>query len=303
MPSPSSLFFSAPDGLKLHAIDAGPRGGARLPLVCLHGLARTVEDFRELIEALASGDAPRRVLALDLRGRGLSARDPNPDNYSVPVELGDVLALLDVAGVERAVFVGTSRGGILSMAMGAARPRAVAGAVLNDVGPVIEMAGLLRIKNYVGRMPKPADYAEAAGLLRAAMGNQFPAFEPADWEDYARRTWQETERGLELRYDPALSRALAVLDAGDPLPVLWPQFDALAHAPMMVIRGKYSDLLSPETVAAMRARRPDLAVLEVTGQGHAPVLTDERTIEPIRKFATKCDSKAVGEVHLVESEN
>jgi pimeloyl-ACP methyl ester carboxylesterase len=289
-PSPASFFFSAPDGLKLHALDAGPRDNARLPVVCLPGLARTVEDFRELIEALSHGDAPRRVLALDLRGRGLSARDPNPDNYSVPVELGDVLALLDVAGIARAVFVGTSRGGILTMAMGAARPRAVAGAVLNDVGPVIEMAGVLRIKNYVGRMPKPADYAEAVRLLRGVMGNQFPGFEPADWDSYARRTWRETESGLELRYDPALSRALAALDAGDPLPALWPQFDALARVPMLVIRGKYSDLLSPETVAAMRARRPDLAVLEVIGQGHAPVLTDERTIGPIREFVERCDA-------------
>lgn len=292
MPAPASLFFSAPDGLRLHALDAGPRGGARLPVVCLHGLARTAEDFRELIEALAfDSERPRRVLALDLRGRGLSARDPNPDNYSVPVELGDVLALLDVAGISRAVFVGTSRGGILTMAMGAARPRAVAGVVLNDVGPVIEMAGLLRIKNYVGRMPKPADYDDAAALLRAAIGNQFPGFEPADWVNYARRTWQETESGLELRYDPALSRTLAALDAGEPLPVLWPQFDALAHAPIMVIRGKYSDLLAPETVTAMRARRPDLEVLEVLGQGHAPVLTDERTIEPIRAFVRRCDDQ------------
>ncbi|MCC6948317.1 MAG: alpha/beta hydrolase [Bradyrhizobiaceae bacterium] len=290
MPSPTSIFFPAPDGLQLHALDAGPRDSGRLPVVCLHGLARTVEDFRELIEALAFGAAPRRVLALDLRGRGRSARDPNPDNYSVAVELGDVLALLDAFAVERAVFVGTSRGGILTMAMALARPQAVAGGVLNDVGPVIEMAGILRIKDYVGRMPKPADYAEAAALLRGVMGSQFPAFGPADWERYARRTWQNSEQGgLELRYDPALSRVLAGVNAAEPLPVLWPQFDALGHAPVMVIRGEHSDLLSSATVAEMRARRPDLSMLEIAGQGHAPVLTDERTIGPIARFVEECD--------------
>lgn len=291
MPSITSLFFSASDGLTLHALAAGPRTAPRLPVICLPGLARTSEDFRELIEALAfDAERPRRVLALDARGRGRSARDPNPANYSVPVELGDVLSLLDANGIGRAVFVGTSRGGILAMAMGAVRPRALAGAVLNDIGPVIDMAGILRIKRYVGRLPTPANYEEAAGLMRAAMGSQFPSFEAADWESYARRTWQDAAGGgLELRYDPALSRTLADIDPGEPLPVLWPQFASLAHAPLMAIRGEHSDLLSPATLAEMRSQRPGLEVLEIAGQGHAPVLTDERTIGPIKQFVARCD--------------
>src|SRR5690606_1721274 len=175
-----SFHFAASDGLRLHALAAGPAQAPRLPVICLPGLARTAEDFRALIERLAfDATRPRRVLALDSRGRGLSARDPNPENYSVPVELGDVLALLAATGIERAVFVGTSRGGILTMVMGAVRPAVVAGAVLNDIGPVIEMAGLLRIKGYVGRLPSPRDYSEATQLLRAAMGNQFPGWSEA----------------------------------------------------------------------------------------------------------------------------
>ena len=291
----SSRYFSAPDGLRLHVLEAGPRDGDRLPAICLPGLARTAEDFRELIEALAfDRDNPRRVLALDSRGRGLSAHDPDPVNYSVPVELGDVLALLDAHGIGRAVFIGTSRGGILTMSLGAARPRAIAGAVLNDIGPVLEMTGLLRIKSYVGRLPKPANHAEAIELLRAVMGSQFPALDAAAWDLYVRRTWREVEgQGLVPWYDVAISKTLETIDPGERPAPLWPQFDALAHAPIMVVRGEHTDLLSRETVAAMRARRPDLEFVEIPGQGHAPLLTGPETIAPIVKFAARCDSQIV----------
>jgi pimeloyl-ACP methyl ester carboxylesterase len=288
----SSYFFSAPDGLKLHALAAGPRTSRWLPVVCLPGIARTSEDFREAIEALAfDPERPRRVLALDSRGRGLSARDPNPANYSVPVELGDVLALLDANALERAIFIGTSRGGILTMTMAMARPRAIAGAALNDIGPVIEMAGLLRIQGYVGKLPKPASYEDAIRIMRPVMAAQFPGFSDADWLRYVRRTFQEAAGGgLELRYDPAISHALATVDATVPQPTLWPLFDALPRVPLMVIRGEHSDLLSRATVAEMQARRPDLEAVEVAGQGHAPMLTDGSTLGPIVRFAARCDA-------------
>jgi pimeloyl-ACP methyl ester carboxylesterase len=205
------------------------------------------------------------------------------------VELGDVLALLDILDIGSAIFIGTSRGGILAMAMGAARPRAIAGAILNDIGPVIEMAGLLRIKSYVGRMPQPRDFTDAAGLLRKIMGGQFPAWDEATWDLYARRTWQESGRGLIPLYDPALSQALANVDPGEPAPVLWPHFDALADVPLMVLRGEHSDILSRTTIEAMRRRRKDLEAIEIAGQGHAPELSGDDTIAPIRAFADRCD--------------
>jgi pimeloyl-ACP methyl ester carboxylesterase len=287
----SSYFFSAPDGLKLHALVAGPRTGPQLPAICLPGIARTAEDFREVIEVLAFDPVrPRRVLALDSRGRGLSARDPNPANYSVPVELGDVLALLDVNAIERAIFIGTSRGGILTMTMTMARPRSIAGAVLNDIGPIIDLTGLLRIKSYVGKLPKPTSYEDAVRIVGPVLAAQFPGFAHTDWLRYVRRTFQESPGGgLEPRYDPAISLALAAMDSNVPPPPLWAQFDALPDVPLMVIRGEHSDLLSRATVAEMRARRPALEVVEVAGQGHAPMLTDATTLEPIARFAAKCD--------------
>ena len=284
------LYFSAPDGLRLHVLAAGPRNGARLPAVCLPGLARTCEDFRELVTALAEdAENPRRVLALDSRGRGKSERDPDPAKYSVPVEIGDLLAVLAAAGVERAVFVGTSRGGILTMTLSAVRPAAIAGAVLNDIGPVLDMAGLLRIKGYVGKLPKPSSMEDAATVLRRALGSQFPGLLDDEWQLYAQRTFVETSNGVEANYDPKISAAIANIDPSAPPPEMWPQFDGLVHAPLMLIRGQHSDLLSPETTKAMQARRPDLELVEVLGQGHAPLLADRFTIARISAFAARCD--------------
>jgi pimeloyl-ACP methyl ester carboxylesterase len=292
MSSISSSYFTAPDGLKLHALAAGPRTGPWLPVICLPGIARTSEDFREVIEALAfNPERPRRVLALDSRGRGLSARDPSPANYSVAVELGDVLALLDGNAIERAIFIGTSRGGILTMTMSMARPRSIAGAVLNDIGPVIEMTGLLRIKSYVGKLPRPTSYEDAVRIIRPVLAAQFPGFTDADWLRYVRRTFQEAPGGLELRYDREISLALSAVDPAAPAPPLWPQFDALPQVPLMVIRGEHSDLLSRATVAEMWSRRPNLEVIEVAGQGHAPMLTDASTLVPIVRFAARCDGR------------
>src|SRR5215471_6303476 len=157
----TSIFVSAQDGLRLHVRSWGPRPSAALPVMCLPGLARNGSDFEALAAALA-GDAkaPRPVFALDARGRGQSQYDRNPANYNVGVELGDVLAVLTALGIARAVFVGTSRGGLVTMLLGAARPAAIAGIVLNDIGPVIEIRGLVRIKGYVGRLPQPKSFEE-----------------------------------------------------------------------------------------------------------------------------------------------
>lgn len=286
------LWVTAPDGLRLHAYVAGPLDSARLPVICLPGLARTGEDFRELMLTLADGPGARRVIALESRGRGLSERDRNPANYNVLTELADLLAVLDAAGIARAVFVGTSRGGILTMLMAAARPRAIAGAVLNDIGPVIEMAGLLRIKGYVGKLPKPSSWEEAANILRSAMATQFPSLHEETWAMLARRNWRDGADGIEPRCDPALSATLKTVDPSEPAPVLWPQFDALAPAPILVIRGELSDLLSRATMDAMRARRSDLQAMEVAGQGHAPLLIDPEVIGPVAQFIGRCDRAA-----------
>jgi pimeloyl-ACP methyl ester carboxylesterase len=286
----NSTFVSAPDGLRLHARCFGRRGGERLPVVCLPGLARTAADFDTLAEALAGhAERPRRVIALDYRGRGQSDYDRDPRNYNFQVELADVLAVIVALDATPAIFVGTSRGGILAMLLAAVRPSAIAGVVLNDIGPLIEPKGLMRIKGYVGKLPQPRSYEEGAEILRRLFDAQFTKLGPADWLASAHRTFKDENGRLVPTYDVRLAETMEGVNFDKPLPPLWNAFDALASVPVMVIRGANSDLLSPATVEAMQARRKSLETVEVPDQGHAPLLAEADVIGRIVDFAGRCD--------------
>jgi pimeloyl-ACP methyl ester carboxylesterase len=281
----TSTFITVQDGLKLHARCYGARAAPGLPVVCLPGLARTAADFEILAGALAAdAENPRRVIALDSRGRGKSDYDRKPANYNLQVELADLQAVLTALGIDRAAFVGTSRGGILIMLLAGARPTAIAGCVLNDIGPVIEAKGLMRIRSYVGRLPRPASFHEGAEILRRLFATQFPRWGDDAWVAFARRTFKEERGRIVPDYDSNLATILRGIDIERPLPVLWHAFDALARVPVLVIRGGNSDILSAETVEAMRARRDHLDVLEVPDEGHAPALVDPGIVGRIADF-------------------
>lgn len=288
-------FVSAPDGLRLHVRIYGMRARRGLPVVCLPGLTRNGADFHEVATALtADPEQPRLVIAIDSRGRGRSEHDANPDNYSFPIELADVIAVLTALEIGPAIFLGTSRGGILSMLLGAARPAALAGVILNDIGPVIEPKGLVRLKGYVGKLPTPRSFEEGADILRRLGDAQFPALSSDGWLRQARQTWTQADGKMVLAYDPALSRTLEAVDLERPLPPLWGAFDSLARLPLMVVHGKNSDILSTATIDAMRERRLDIDVLEVPDQGHAPLLVEPETIARISAFIHLCDVSALG---------
>ncbi|HXF86783.1 MAG TPA: alpha/beta hydrolase [Xanthobacteraceae bacterium] len=285
-----SRHFYARDGLRLHFLEYGLRTAPATPVVCLPGLTRTAEDFDRLARAIAgAASAPRRrVVAVDYRGRGGSDWDPDWSHYNLAVEQEDILATLAAAEVTEAIFVGTSRGGLHIMLLAAARPQLLRGAVINDIGPQIEPAGLLRIKSYIGKLPPLTSWSEAIDFLRHNACLHFTSVPAEDWDAYARQTFAEEGGRFRLRYDPALARTLDAFTPESPPPEpLWPQFEALAGIPVLGLRGEHSDLLSSETFAEMGRRHPAFQSLVVEGQGHPPLLLDAPTISAIANFVAR----------------
>jgi pimeloyl-ACP methyl ester carboxylesterase len=295
--TPKNYFVTAQDGLRLHVREYGARTAPGLNVVCLPGLARTVADFDALAPVLAHRDGQvRRVIALDSRGRGQSEYDKNPENYNLAVELGDVVTVLTALGIGKAVFIGSSRGGMLAMLLGVAHPTAVAGVVLHDIGPVIEPNGVARIKSYVGKLPQPRNYAEGAEILRRLMSAHFPKLTNEQWLGVAQRTWKTRDGELVLSYDVNLARALADVDIERSLPPLWNEFDALGRVPLLVIRGANSDILAAATVADMQAHHAGMQFIEVPDQGHVPLLEGDDLLQRIAQFVAECERASMPQV-------
>ena len=291
-------FFAYPsrDGLALLGRDYGSAAAPGLPLVCLPGLTRSSRDFTALAEYLAGrAERPRRVIALDFRGRGGSAHGAVA-TYNPATEADDVGLALAAQGIPRAHFLGTSRGGLVMMVLALTRPGLMAATILNDIGPVIDPAGLARIAGYVGVAP-PATWPEATAALKASQSFAFPDLDDAGWERFTRQIHRDDGGRPRLDYDPALAEAFKAFDPAKPLPDLWPSFAAIAASPMMVVHGARSDILSEATVAEMLGRHGGLVVRTVADEGHAPLLWDAATQAGIAAFLDAAD-EAVGTVPL-----
>lgn len=286
-----SRFYSAPDGLRLHVRDFGSALDPGVPVVCLAGLSRNSTDFIPLASALAGGGAGqrRRVLAIDYRGRGLSAYDPDWRNYRLDVEGADILTILAAAGIEAAIFIGTSRGGLHIMRLSGTRPSILHAVVLNDIGPVIEPRGMARIRSYIGKMPVPGTLPDAIDLVKRIMSEHFDGLTDGEWAAYAKATFTDDYGRFGPRYDQNLMKPLEAFDLEQPMPTCWPQFDGLREIPLLVIRGAKSDLFSPVTLDAMIARHKACETYIVEGQGHAPLLLDRPSIERICAFVASAD--------------
>jgi len=292
----SDFFYAAPDGLRLHARVYGDANSGHWPVVCLPGLTRNAGDFHELaLELSARSPVPRQVVAFNYRGRGQSAYDPDVSHYNVGVEAGDVLAGLTALGIEEAAFIGTSRGGLIIHVLGALRPAVLKAIVLNDIGPAIETAGLAHIQSYLERAPTPKTFTEAVDAQRSVHGKDFPKLTDADWMRMVGALYRETDQGLLPDFDPKLVDTVASLDLSQPLPALWPQFEALAGIPLLTIRGANSRLLSPETLEQMRQRRPMMETITVEGQGHAPFLETGSLPGSIGAFLDRAEQQSCSE--------
>ena len=277
----SDRYWASADGLRLYARDYAPAGGdARLPVICLHGLTRNSKDFEEVASPIAQSG--RRVLAPDIRGRGQSERDPKAATYDIATYAGDVVALMDALGIARAVFIGTSMGGLITMALSATASARVAAGLLNDVGPELAPEGIARIAAYAGKPASLASWDDAAAYARRTNGASFPGQTDAFWQAFARRTLGQDGNGAPvLDYDPAIASAVAP----SAIPDLWPLFSHLANGrPIALVRGQISDLVTAAIAQRMKAAAPALDVTEVPNVGHAPLLTEPAAVDALGRF-------------------
>lgn len=279
------------DGLALYARDYPPLlPQTGLPVICLHGLTRNCRDFEVIAPRIAA--LGRRVIAADMRGRGKSANDPDPAHYVPAVYAQDVLKLMDALSIPKAVFIGTSMGGLITMVLATMAPDRIAASVLNDVGPKLNAAGLARIATYVGHVQPVADWRAAAEAMRAIAGSAYPERidDEAFWLAFARRAHHELEDGrVELDYDPHIALAFADFDEDAPPPDLSPLFSALGAKPVLSVRGGISDLLSEDVVALMRDLKPDLETITIENIGHAPMLDEPEAWDAVLDFLAKVE--------------
>jgi pimeloyl-ACP methyl ester carboxylesterase len=267
--------FRTSDNLRLWYEDQGDGQ----PLLCLSGLTRNSTDFDYVLPYLLG---EHRVIRLDYRGRGKSQRAPDWKTYTIPTEARDVLELLDELGLAQVPIIGTSRGGLIGMALAMLAKDRLGGLCLVDIGPELAAEGLDVIKDYVGLNPSAKTYEEAA-LERATLMAGFDNVPAERWRDEVHHHYRETDNGLVINYDARLRDA--VLDGGtQPMADLWPLFDALEGLPLACIRGANSDLLTPETLAEMARRRPDMIVAEVPGRGHVPFLDEPEALEALNEW-------------------
>jgi pimeloyl-ACP methyl ester carboxylesterase len=282
MPSASfvSRYYASADGLRLHYRDYPGPPSPRLTVVCIPGLTRNARDFEDLAPHLAQR---YRVLCVELRGRGLSEYARDPMSYVPPVYVRDVAALLMAAELRHVALIGTSLGGIISMILAATMPAKVLGAVINDIGPEINPAGLARIASYVGKARPIITWDEAAATIKLIDGEIYPHYtSDEDWLRMARRRFvEEPDGGLRPDYDLNISKPFSDSTA---VVNLWPFFAALKRIPTLAIRGETSDLLSPEIFVQMKQAVPPLHQVTVPNRGHAPYLDEPAALNAIDDF-------------------
>ena len=273
-------FWWSKDGLRLHYRDYPgrdyPGRDDRPPILCIPGLTRNARDFAHVADRLA-GDW--RLICVDLRGRGESAYAKFPMSYAPITYLQDIEDLLETLKIDRFVAFGTSLGGLLTMLLASAKPGRIAGALLNDIGPVIEEEGLARIRGFVGKSGSWPSWMHAARAASNLHGHAHPDYDLPQWIALAKRIYRLTAQGRIIPdYDPRISEPIR--RPSEPVD-LWPAFDALGNVPVSILRGATSDILSAETAAAMAERLPNASLSLIPRTGHPPELDEPAAIKAI----------------------
>ena len=264
--------WQSADGLTLHFREYGEASG-RVPVLCLHGLTRNARDFESLAPHIAAQGW--RVLVPEMRGRGQSDYSNDPATYQVPTYVADLLGLLQQEQIDRFASIGTSMGGLMTMLVAAIAPERVAGAVLNDIGPVVEPAGIEAIKGYVGQGRSFPTWMHAARALEDVHGHAYPTFDTERWIAMAKRTLVlSSGKRIVFDYDMKIAEPIMAADDSAVPPELWPAFEALGSAEVLLLRGALSGLLSPATFAEMQRRLPGAQAVTLPDVGHAPTLDE-----------------------------
>ena len=281
--------FTAADGLEIYYRDYAAEKAQPLPLLCLPGLTRSSKDFEEFATLMS---AHRRVLCMDFRGRGRSGRGPSPESYLPTAEFSDIQILLSTLGLPRIVFVGTSRGGMVTQLAAYLKPDMVAGAVLNDIGPEASPVGIQRIMGYAGGVPPVTNWDEAVKQVKQNNHTQYSKWREEDWQRMTRKLYVMRNGRPVLDYDGQVGASLSIPPPPDVSPTfMWDIFKALGKIPTLAIRGGISDLLSEEILAKMVAAKPDLMTCTVPDQGHVPLLETPVAFNAIQELLRRVDAQ------------
>ncbi len=286
------VHFQTDDGLRLFARDYSPSLSSLTPLLCLPGLTRNSKDFETIAPWLAQ---TRRIIAPDFRGRGLAQYASDPASYRPDIELIDMISLLNFLKIDRVAIVGTSRGGIVGMLMAALFHDRLAGLFLNDVGPELDSAGLLRIRSYLGIQSEFSSWEIAVANLKSN-NSGFESLAADEWQAFAQRVFKPVNGLPRSDYDPALLHtfpSIKDITAGS-VANLWEFFGKIEALPVSVVRGEHSDLLSSATVAAMKQQNAELDATTIPKRGHAPFLDEALAKDAIVRWLTRVDSKEKG---------
>ncbi len=284
-----NVWYESADGLQLYARDYGPIKGGKCPIICLAGITRNSADFG-LIAPDISYD--RRVVAPDFRGRGLSQYAKSHETYQPDVEMADTVDLMDHLGIDKAVIIGTSRGGLVAMMMAASHKDRLCGVILNDIGPVLEDDGLLGIVDYLGVDPHFSDWKSAADSLKST-NTGINGLEDADWMKFAHRLYKDVDGKPAMNYDPGLAKTFPdaeFIKAGR-IPEAWNLFECLKGIPLCTIRGANSELLSKDTFRQMQKVMPDMIAVTVKNRGHVPFLDEPEAMAAIKELLKQVDCK------------
>ena len=276
-------YWNSANGVKLHYRDHdGNRD--RPPILCIPGLTRNARDFEPVADRFAG---EWRVISIDLRGRGGSAFDPDPANYKPMVYVADILKMLDQLGIADAVFVGTSLGGLCTMALALGDRERIAGALLNDIGPVVDMAGIDRIAGYVGKEARFAGWDEAIAQVAERTVDVYPDYGPAEWDRFVRRMAREDGTDVVFDYD---MRIADNFERAATAPEIWPLYQALDGRPVTILRGELSDLLSAEVAQRMATVIDDVELVTVPRVGHAPSFDEPESIAALERLLARVEA-------------